>query len=108
MLYYYHYLPFCDKDFYVWLQIFCPADVSCLPISDRCNGRIDCRDESDEAKCNKTKPSKLCRPDDFHCADGSCIKKGLACNKVKNCPDGSDEKYCGRLIYQLSIVIKCF
>ena len=59
---------------------------------------MDCSDGSDETKCNKTRPGKMCKADEFRCADGSsCIKKGLICNKYKNCIDGSDEKYCGEL-----------
>jgi hypothetical protein len=59
---------------------------------------VDCSDGSDEMKCNKTRPGKMCKADEFRCTDGSsCIKKGLVCNKHKNCLDGSDEKYCGEL-----------
>jgi hypothetical protein len=59
---------------------------------------MDCSDGSDEMKCNKTRPGKMCKADEFRCEDGSsCIKKGLVCNKYNNCFDGSDEKNCGEL-----------
>ncbi|XP_045762234.1 putative vitellogenin receptor isoform X2 [Maniola jurtina] len=60
----------------------------CLPLTARCNGKVDCPGGTDEDGC------------DFHCnsvnrfpckQENKCIPKLHVCNGRKDCADGSDE-----------------
>lgn len=64
----------------------------CIPEAQVCDGRLQCRDQSDEADCRR--PTRSC---EFHCADGSrCIPKKFVCDGEADCLDGTDEFGCGR------------
>ncbi|XP_053677992.1 putative vitellogenin receptor [Anopheles nili] len=69
----------------------------CLKMKMRCNGHIDCKDQSDEQNCDPIKSKILvnCKWDEFRCADGSkCISNSRRCDKHNDCSDFSDEAKC--------------
>ncbi|KAK9305193.1 hypothetical protein QLX08_003707 [Tetragonisca angustula] len=61
----------------------------CIAKRGRCNGILDCTDNSDETfiQCGSITCSKF----SFRCNYGACIDSNLKCNGVTNCADGSDE-----------------
>ncbi|CAI5666582.1 unnamed protein product [Oreochromis niloticus] len=70
----------------------CAHGKMCIPEAQVCDGRLQCRDHSDEADCQK--PIKSC---EHRCADGKrCIPKKFLCDGEKDCVDGSDEVGCNQ------------
>ncbi|XP_060080481.1 mucin-2-like [Ylistrum balloti] len=62
-------------------------DGQCIGEVYVCDGHFDCRDGSDEAKCN-------CTSSQFTCQNGACIDMKDRCDGFKDCADSSDEWYC--------------
>ncbi|XP_023326052.1 low-density lipoprotein receptor-related protein 8 [Eurytemora carolleeae] len=60
----------------------------CIKEHQRCDGRVNCNDVSDEAGC----PG--CRHNQFRCGSGNCIPQKKACDRKIDCLDGSDEHNC--------------
>nr|XP_027234566.1 low-density lipoprotein receptor-related protein 2-like [Penaeus vannamei] len=56
----------------------------------QCDGRIDCRDRSDEANCQDF----LCPENHYKCGSGECIWEHEVCNGYPRCQDASDETHC--------------
>ena len=75
------------------------GDGSCIFLSERCDGLMNCRDLSDEMDCDQqnqqvtTQPSQPDVPD-FMCCDGTFISGYEQCDGFWQCIDGSDEFYC--------------
>lgn len=64
----------------------------CIPEAEVCDGKSQCRDQSDELDC--WKPTKSC---EHRCADGKrCIPKKFLCDGERDCLDGTDEVGCGK------------
>ncbi|KAK8743326.1 hypothetical protein OTU49_001377, partial [Cherax quadricarinatus] len=64
------------------------ADGLCIPHIKRCDGHMNCYDQSDEQHCR-------CGPDKFQCGNNtSCLPVTSKCDGNMDCWDGSDEANC--------------
>uniref|UniRef100_A0A182KE36 Scavenger receptor class A n=1 Tax=Anopheles christyi TaxID=43041 RepID=A0A182KE36_9DIPT len=63
----------------------------CIPNEWKCDGHVDCQDQTDEAHCD------FCGDDAIHCGDGQCMSQKHVCDGTPNCPYGQDERNCIRL-----------
>lgn len=62
----------------------------CIPKEKVCDGVYDCRDTSDEMRCNPLG----CEPNEFQCDNKKCVLKTWLCDSDDDCGDGSDEETC--------------
>ncbi|XP_043667909.1 modular serine protease-like isoform X4 [Vespula pensylvanica] len=71
--------------------------LECIPITDVCNGYIDCSDKSDEdiSLCREY----FCPDHTFRCSNGGCVYQEVLCDGIKDCFDGTDEdpSICGAI-----------
>ena len=58
-------------------QFKCLDGYRCIRKSQRCDGKLDCVDHSDETECND---SSSCRYGIWRCAEGKCIISSFLCN----------------------------
>jgi len=63
----------------------------CIDRSRVCDGRRDCSDGSDEARC---RADNLCEPNEYQCDNKKCCLKTWRCDGDDDCGDGSDEANC--------------
>lgn len=78
-------------------QFTCQTRNQCIDENQRCDGRPDCDDGSDESYCPVTTvspPYQGCNATSFRCDDGQCIPNYLRCNGYPDCRDNTDERYC--------------
>ncbi|KAL2726982.1 modular serine protease-like isoform X1 [Vespula squamosa] len=63
--------------------------LECIPITDICNGYIDCSDKSDEdvSLCREY----FCPDHTYRCSYGGCVYQEVLCDGIKDCFDGTDE-----------------
>jgi len=71
----------CDRDHFV-----CRDHQESIRETDRCDGFVDCKDQSDEKI-----DGHIC----FMCDNGKKIKGDFVCDGANDCSDGSDEDSCG-------------
>ncbi|KAL8183431.1 UNVERIFIED_CONTAM: hypothetical protein K2H54_041033 [Gekko kuhli] len=73
--------PVCD-------QLSC-SNGACFNASQHCDGKVDCRDASDETNCTHG-----CSNTQFQCGNGECIPRAFVCDHDDDCGDRSDEHSC--------------
>ncbi|KAM9297026.1 LOW QUALITY PROTEIN: basement membrane-specific heparan sulfate proteoglycan core protein [Gastrophryne carolinensis] len=62
----------------------------CIPLEFRCDQRHDCRDMSDEDRCEPAE----CSSAEFTCGSGECVPRVYLCDGRSDCQDASDETQC--------------
>lgn len=60
----------------------------CLPSSYRCDGHVDCSDQTDETRCEP------CDSDSIYCGENRCMSSKHVCDGEIDCPFGQDERNC--------------
>ena len=78
----------CENDCGFDASQFVCDDGTRVPADWRCDGRLDCPDDSDEAGCADSGGST------FVCDDGTSIPTTWRCDGRPDCPDDSDEAGC--------------
>ncbi|KAI8432505.1 hypothetical protein MSG28_013506 [Choristoneura fumiferana] len=75
-------------------QFSCSTEgIECIPLTWRCDGRVDCSDGSDELMHCGHKNTTACTPDEFSCGS-LCIRSAARCDGVADCQFAEDEADC--------------
>lgn len=73
----------------------CSSSGECLAMSQKCDNKVDCLDNSDESNCNATNTDIKCDATQFMCRNGKqCIPSSQRCDLHFNCDDRTDEYNC--------------
>ncbi|CAD5111663.1 DgyrCDS948 [Dimorphilus gyrociliatus] len=64
----------------------------CIEQSQKCDGKPDCEDESDELECGKS----LCSASKRSCGKNLCIPSDKFCDGKADCPNNIDEMHCNK------------
>ncbi|PIK52602.1 putative low-density lipoprotein receptor class A domain-containing protein 3 [Apostichopus japonicus] len=70
----------------------CADGFQCLKEKLFCNGFLQCRDQSDELNCGRTRAE--CEEFEMFSCDGVCRLKSFLCDHTQDCKDGVDEIGC--------------
>ncbi|XP_065093365.1 very low-density lipoprotein receptor-like isoform X1 [Ochlerotatus camptorhynchus] len=70
-------------------------DGICIAGYKKCNGIVDCHDESDELDCPYANEDddEICSSDEFYC-DGRCLDNSFRCDGRIDCQNAEDEDDC--------------
>ncbi|GAB0096205.1 atrial natriuretic peptide-converting enzyme isoform X1 [Sergentomyia squamirostris] len=63
----------------------------CIPAEWKCDGHVDCSDQTDESDC------PYCPEGSIYCGERRCMSQKHVCDGIQDCPYGQDERNCMRL-----------
>ncbi|XP_059616149.1 uncharacterized protein LOC132261342 [Phlebotomus argentipes] len=63
----------------------------CIPAEWKCDGHVDCNDQTDESDC------PFCPEGSIYCGERRCMSQKHVCDGIQDCPYGQDERNCIRL-----------
>lgn len=64
----------------------------CIPPDWKCDGHVDCQDQSDESECD------ACGPGAIYCGEKRCMSQKNVCDGLIDCPYGQDERNCSKYL----------